>query len=250
MGSIVYPMVGLVPAWPEFFKFILVVVLFNLAAAAICLFIGIVFKDTSVANLIGSLVMLFSLLFAGLLLNHSAFLALVLGRCRPPVQMTPWDRCADQMCAADAIPAPALWLQDVRPPLPSTHISLSRCVFSCQNLTGVQLSIFHYGFEALIVNEVKYLTLVDHKYVSSPSFPLFPSCPPPPPSNHANPIPHFSGLDIRYGLDIEVPGASILSSFGFDALALWRDVVGLAVFSAAFIVLAYAAMHILLVEKR
>ncbi|KAI9747202.1 MAG: hypothetical protein M1815_004505 [Lichina confinis] len=160
MGSIVYPMVGLVPAWPEFFKFILVVVLFNLAAAAICLFIGIVFKDTSVANLIGSLVMLFSLLFAGLLLNHNA------------------------------IPGPALWLQD--------------------------LSIFHYGFEALIVNEVKYLTLVDHKY----------------------------------GLDIEVPGASILSSFGFDALALWRDVVGLAVFSAAFIVLAYAAMHILLVEKR
>lgn len=70
LGSIVYPMVGLVPAWPEFFKFILILVLFNLAAAAICLFIGIVFKDGGVANLIGSLVMLFSLLFAGLLLNH------------------------------------------------------------------------------------------------------------------------------------------------------------------------------------
>ncbi|EFW15880.1 ABC transporter [Coccidioides posadasii str. Silveira] len=78
------------------------------------------------------------------------------------------------------------------------------------------LSIFHYGFEALIVNEVTYLTLIDHKY----------------------------------GLDIEVPGASILSAFGFDTLALWRDVTGLAVFSGVFIILAYGAMHFLLVERR
>ena len=84
MGAIVYPMSGLTPAWPEFLKFILILVLFNLAAAAICLFIGIVFRDGGVANLIGSLVMLFSLLFAGLLLNH------------------------------DAIPKAALWLQTVR----------------------------------------------------------------------------------------------------------------------------------------
>ncbi|KAK2767639.1 hypothetical protein FQN54_003797 [Arachnomyces sp. PD_36] len=160
MGVIVYPMVGLIPAWPEFFKFILILVLFNLAAACICLFIGIVFRDGGVANLIGSLVMLFSLLFAGLLLNH------------------------------DAIPKSALWLQS--------------------------LSIFHYGFEGLIVNEVTYLTLIDHKY----------------------------------GLDIEVPGASILSAFGFDTLAMWNDVIGLAIISGAFIIIAYAAMHLLLVEKR
>lgn len=83
MGVIVYPMTGLIPAWPEFTRFMLVLVLFNLAAANICLFIGIVFRDGGVANLIGSLVMLFSLLFAGLLLNH------------------------------DAIPASALWLQSV-----------------------------------------------------------------------------------------------------------------------------------------
>ncbi|KAL8667172.1 MAG: hypothetical protein Q9168_007306 [Polycauliona sp. 1 TL-2023] len=160
MGAIVYPMTGLVPEWPGFLKFILILILFNLAAAAICLFIGIIFRDGGVANLIGSLVMLFSLLFAGLLLNH------------------------------DAIPKAALWLQT--------------------------LSIFHYGFEALIVNEVTYLTLVDHKY----------------------------------GLDIEVPGASILSAFGFDTLAFWNDVIGLAIFSGAFIVIAYIAMHFLLVEKR
>jgi ABC-type multidrug transport system permease subunit len=160
MGAILYPMVGFVAEWPEFLKFMLVLILFNLAASAICLFIGIVFKDTSLANLVGSLVMLFSLLFAGLLLNH------------------------------DSIPKGALWLQAV--------------------------SIFHYGFEALIVNEVRYLSLYEHKF----------------------------------GLDIEVPGATILSTFGFDSLAYWKDVINLGIFAGSFIILAYAAMHLLLVEKR
>jgi ABC-type multidrug transport system ATPase subunit/ABC-type multidrug transport system permease subunit len=160
MGSIVYPMTGLVPDFSHFAKFILILVLFNLAAAAICLFIGIVCKDPGVANLIGSLVMLFSLLFAGLLLNH------------------------------DAIPSAAMWLQT--------------------------LSIFHYAFESLIVNEVTYLTLIDKKY----------------------------------GLDITVPGASILSSFGFDTLSFWNDTLGLGIFAGVFIILAYAALHILLVERR
>ncbi|TVY19486.1 ABC transporter G family member protein [Lachnellula arida] len=160
MGSIIYPMTGLVPDAPHFFKFILVLVLFNLAAAGICLFIGIVCKDGGVASLIGSLVMLFSLLFAGLLLNH------------------------------DAIPKSAVWLQAI--------------------------SIFHYGFEALIVNEVTFLMLEDHKY----------------------------------GIDIKIPGATILSSFGFDTQALWPDVLSLGCFAAAFIVLAYVAMHVLLVERR
>lgn len=93
MGIIVYPMTGLIPAWPEFFRFILVLVLFNLAAANICLFIGIVFRDGGVANLIGSLVMLFSLLFAGLLLNH------------------------------DAIPKSALWLQTVSSNKPGVRLT-------------------------------------------------------------------------------------------------------------------------------
>ncbi|KAI8629764.1 hypothetical protein F5Y19DRAFT_75536 [Xylariaceae sp. FL1651] len=160
MGAIIYPMTGLIPDAPHFFVFMLTLVLFNLAAAAICLFIGIVCKDSSVANLVGSLVMLFSLLFAGLLLNH------------------------------DKIPDAALWLQS--------------------------LSIFHYGFEALIVNEVIKLTLVDKKY----------------------------------GLDITVPGAAILSSFGFNNGAKWMDILNLSVFAAIFVVLAYTAMHFMLVEKR
>ena len=44
-------------------------VLFNLSAAAVRLFIGIVFKEANVANRVGSLVML---LLAGLLLNHDS----------------------------------------------------------------------------------------------------------------------------------------------------------------------------------
>lgn len=160
MGIIIYPMTGLQADASHFFVFILVLVLFNLAAAAICLFIGIVCRDNSVANLIGSLVMLFSLLFAGLLLNQ------------------------------DKIPDGAKWLQ--------------------------WLSIFHYAFESLIVNEVSKLTLVDKKY----------------------------------GLDITVPGAAILSSFGFDNSAMWRDVICLGAYAAGFVLLAYAAMHVLLVEKR
>ncbi|KAK5090660.1 FAD-dependent urate hydroxylase [Lithohypha guttulata] len=163
VGIIVYPMTGLQAHWGIFFKFILIIVLFNLAAAAISLTIGIAFKDAAMANLIGVLVMLFSLLFAGLLLN--------LNKDEPTNKASKWLQL---------------------------------------------LSIFHYGYEALIVNEVSTLRLKDH----------------------------------RYGLDLEVPGASILSTFGFDNLAFWKDTIGLAVFGASFIVIAYLAMHILLVEKR
>jgi ABC-type multidrug transport system ATPase subunit len=72
MGAIVYPMTGLIAEWPIFFKFIMFLVLFNFAAAGICLFLGIVFKNGGVANLLGSLVMLFSLLFSGFLLNRNS----------------------------------------------------------------------------------------------------------------------------------------------------------------------------------
>ena len=65
-----------------------------------------------------------------------------------------------------------------------------------------------------------------------------------------NEVRYLTLIDRRYGLDIEVPGASILSAFGFQVLALWNDVIGLAVMSAVVIVVAYGAMHFLLVEKR
>jgi hypothetical protein len=173
MGAIVYPMAGLVERWEEFRYFILFLVLFNLAAAAICLFIGIVFRNGGVANLLGSLVMLFSLLFSGFLLNH------------------------------ESIPGFAQWLQKVRP------------LFFVVRLTP-QLSIFHYGFEGMIVNEVSSLRLSDHKY----------------------------------GVNIEVPGAAILSSFGFENSHVRLDAISLGVFCGVFLVLAYGAMHILLIERR
>jgi hypothetical protein len=78
------------------------------------------------------------------------------------------------------------------------------------------LSIFHYAYEALIVNEVRYLTLTEKKY----------------------------------GLSIEVPGATILSTFGFDATALWKDVIGLAGIFLLFLVAGFLAMHFLLIERR
>ena len=57
-------------------------------------------------------------------------------------------------------------------------------------------------------------------------------------------------MDKKYGLDIEVPGAAILTSFGFEVQALWADCIGLGVFCGVFIILAYVAMHVLLVERR
>jgi drug/metabolite transporter (DMT)-like permease len=65
-------MVGLVPDIFTFMRFLLVLVIFNLTSASICLFLGIVFRETSVASLVSSLVMLFSMLFGGLLLNKGA----------------------------------------------------------------------------------------------------------------------------------------------------------------------------------
>lgn len=72
LAVVVYPMTGLVPQWGEFLKFVLVLILFNLTASAICLLIGILCKEPGLANLVGSLHMLFSLLFAGFLLNREA----------------------------------------------------------------------------------------------------------------------------------------------------------------------------------
>src|SRR5262245_11532888 len=120
MGVIIYPMVGLVTGWSEFGSFILILVLFNLTSAALCLFIGIIFQETGVANLIGSLVMLFSLLFAGLLLNHGNSVS------------------HRGLINVDSIPRGFGWIQ--------------------------KLSIFHYAFEALIVNEMRYLTLYEQKF--------------------------------------------------------------------------------------
>lgn len=160
LGLIIYPLVGLTFENGAFWKFMIILVLFNLTAAAVCLLIGIMIKNPGVANLVGSLFMLFSLLFAGLFLNH------------------------------DSMPAGTVYFQ--------------------------YLSIFHYAYEALAVNEVRYLTLIEKKF----------------------------------GLSIEVPGATILSTFGFDSGAVFHDMMGLLFFFLFFLVASYVALHFLLVERR
>ena len=69
LGSICYYMIGLAPQATHFAQFLLVLVLFNLAAAAVCLLVGILIRSRPVANLMASLTMLFGLLFSGFLLN-------------------------------------------------------------------------------------------------------------------------------------------------------------------------------------
>ncbi|TNY21418.1 hypothetical protein DMC30DRAFT_350707 [Rhodotorula diobovata] len=160
-GAIVYAPVGLVPEIVSFWRFILVLVLFNLASSSVVLLLSIVIKDQGVANLVGSLAMLFNLLFAGLLINK------------------------------DKLPRYLQWLETA--------------------------SFFHAAFEALLVNEVRYLQLKDH----------------------------------RYGVDIEVPAATILSMFGFRAQAFWYpDVTLLAGYIVGFTVLSYVALVAFVKERR
>ncbi|KAI5476299.1 ABC transporter [Pseudohyphozyma bogoriensis] len=161
LGAIIYGPVGLVPTVGSFWRFILVLVLFNLTASSVVLFLSVLIKDPGVANLIGSLVMLFNLLFAGLLINR------------------------------EKLPSYLQWLETT--------------------------SFFHAAFEGLLVNEVRYLQLIEH----------------------------------RYGVDIEVPAATILSIFGFKAQAFWfPDISLLLGLFAAFTAASFVALVVLVKERR
>lgn len=78
------------------------------------------------------------------------------------------------------------------------------------------LSVYHYAYEALSVNEVKYLTLVEDKF----------------------------------GLKIEVPGSAILSAFGFDNGAVARDILSLAVVAFVTLIVGYVVLYKVLIERR
>ncbi|PRT54145.1 hypothetical protein B9G98_01765 [Wickerhamiella sorbophila] len=160
LGVIVYPLVGLTLTDGAPLKFLLILVLFNLSAATMMLVIGILISDSGVAILVGCLVNLFGILFAGLFLNQ------------------------------ESMGAYSRWLR--------------------------YLSLFHYAYEALSVNEVRYLSLVENKF----------------------------------GLKIQVPGASILSAFGFDNNAVTKDIAGLGVISCICLVLGYLTLSVCLVERR
>ncbi|SCV74104.1 BQ2448_6536 [Microbotryum intermedium] len=160
-AAIIYSPVGLVPTVGSFWRFVMVLVAFNLSASSVVLFLSVIIKDGGVASLIGSLIMLFNLLFAGLLINRDKL---------------PW------------------WLQWLE-----------------------TTSFFHAAFEAFLVNEVRYLQLRDH----------------------------------RYGVDIEVPAATILSMFGFNAQAFWfPDMTLLLGVFVIFTALSFVALVVLVKERR
>lgn len=104
--------------------------------------------------------MLFSLLFAGLLINR------------------------------DRIPSYLRWLQ--------------------------HLSFYHAAYEALIVNELRTLSLKETKY----------------------------------GISIDVPAASIISSFGFNTRNLWVDELALVAMSLGFTLLSYLWLTLFVKEKK
>ncbi|KAG7835317.1 hypothetical protein KL943_002632 [Ogataea angusta] len=158
--AIIYPLVGLNMEGNKFWLSMLILVLFNLAASLEILIIGILIKEPGSATMVGVLVLLFSLLFAGLFINK------------------------------DTIPVQISWFENI--------------------------SVFHYGYEALAVNEVNGLVLKEKKY----------------------------------GLDINVPGAVILSTFGFDVGAVRFDICWLAGMVGAFVVLGYLGLHYYVYETR
>lgn len=101
-------MVGLQPELALLGRFLLVLVLFNVTSAACCLAISIICSDQGVASLLATLIMLFEMLFGGLLLNKAT------------------------------MPESLKWMQS--------------------------LSFFNYAFEALVVNEVADLMLIEEKF--------------------------------------------------------------------------------------
>jgi hypothetical protein len=76
-------------------------------------------------------------------------------------------------------------------------------------------SFFNYGYEALIVNELKDITLVDKSIA-----------------------------------DIQIPGPIILSRFGFDGQAFWKDVIYLIIYLAVTMTAAFAFLKFLVKEQR
>ncbi|CAL9730569.1 hypothetical protein MOUN0_J08856 [Monosporozyma unispora] len=81
----------------------------------------------------------------------------------------------------------------------------------CKNV-----SIFYYAYETLLINEVKTLILKERKY----------------------------------GLNIEIPGATILSTFGFQIQNFGFDIKMLILFNVVFIFVGYLALRLIVIERR
>ncbi|KAJ1772909.1 (ABC) transporter [Coemansia sp. RSA 1843] len=74
---IAYPMTGLAATWAQFIKFFSTLVLFNLTVASQMFFIGLLAEELVVSNFLASIMLLFSLLFGGLILNKESIPAIL-----------------------------------------------------------------------------------------------------------------------------------------------------------------------------
>ncbi|TPX55865.1 hypothetical protein PhCBS80983_g04969 [Powellomyces hirtus] len=134
MGTIAFFMVGFTSTGDNFVSFIGVLSLFAANAGLLCMAVGTAIRDIGTANLVGSLILLFHMLFAGFLLNQ------------------------------DQIPAVLRWIQ--------------------------YLSLFRYAYEALVVNDISGITIVD---------------------------------DVA-NVGLNIPASIVLDKFGFDRKAFTRNV--------------------------
>ena len=153
-GGIVYAWIGLVPEVAIFWKFMLTLVLFNLTTASVILLLSIAFASTSVANLVGTLILLFKY-----------------------VSLLPYRGPVQRRRAILTIGSPAFFS------LLFTGLLINRKTVPEFFQWLHTISFFHAAFEALAVNELRYLQLHEEKY----------------------------------GVNIDVPAAAILSTFGLRA---------------------------------
>ncbi|KAJ2200328.1 (ABC) transporter [Coemansia sp. RSA 522] len=157
---IAYPMIGLAATWSQFISFFSTLVLFNLTVASQMFFIGLLAEELVVSNFLASIMLLFSLLFGGLILNKESIPKIFLPFCR--------------------------------------------------------LSSFNLAYEALAINELR------HAHIE----------------------------EVRFGLEIQIPSASLISSFGFDLLAFWPDVAVLCVVLAGSLGLSLLWLTFVIKERR
>ena len=99
------------------------------------------------------------------------------------------------------------------------------------------VSFFHAAFEALAVNELRFLQLKEDK-VSCPSFP------------HSQARMTFD-LCSQYGVELDVPAATILSTFGLRAQSFWWPNISLlGIFFVTFTAASFAVLHFFVRERR
>lgn len=158
--AIIYPLVGLNMTGYKFWISIEILILFNLTTSLEVLVIGILIKESTSATMISVLLLLFSLLFAGLFINK------------------------------ETIPFGLSWIE--------------------------KFSVFHYAYESLAVNEVNGLILKEKKF----------------------------------GLNIEVPGATILSTFGFNVNAIGWDIASLGILFGVSVILGGIILKLHVYETR